>query len=178
MRFARFLSVALLSLVVAGCATASAGWTYAPAPSVTPPPAPSGSASASGPAASGSAPAPSGSGLASAPIPSSSSPGSSAPAGSGSLVVVQVSALNIKYEQTDLTAPAGTPFQVSFDNKDAGVPHNVTLHQGDANGAELFKGEIFNGVATRVYDVPALDAGSYAFVCSVHPTMIGTLTVK
>ena len=45
MRFARSLSVAFLSIVVvAGCATASAGWTYAPAPSVTPPPAPSGSA--------------------------------------------------------------------------------------------------------------------------------------
>ena len=33
MRFARSLPVVLLSLVVvAGCATASAGWTYAPAP--------------------------------------------------------------------------------------------------------------------------------------------------
>jgi plastocyanin len=165
MRFARSLSVALLSiLVVAGCATASAGWTYAPAPSVTPPPAPSGSATASGAAPSGSAAAPSGS----APAAS----------GSGNLVVVQISALNIKYEQTALTAPANTPFQVSFENKDAGVPHNVTLHLGDTNGAELFKGEIFNGVATRVYDVPALDAGTYAFVCSVHPTMIGTLTVQ
>ena len=163
MRFARSLSVALLSLVVvAGCATASAGWTYAPAPSVTPAPAPSGSASASGPAPSGSAPAPSG----------------SAPTGSGKLVVVDISALNIKYEQTALTAPANTPFQVSFENKDAGVPHNVSLHLGDTNGAELFKGEIFNGVATRVYNVPKLDAGSYAFVCSVHPTMIGTLTVQ
>jgi plastocyanin len=163
MRVARSLSVALLSIVVvAGCATASAGWTYAPAPSVTPPPAPSGSATASGPAPSGSIPAPSG----------------STPSGSGNLVVVQISALNIKYEQTALTAPANTPFQVSFENKDAGVPHNVTLHLGDTNGAELFKGEIFNGVATRVYDVPALDAGSYAFVCSVHPTMIGTLTVQ
>jgi plastocyanin len=163
MRVARPLSVALLSIVVvAGCATASAGWTYAPAPSVTPPPAPSGSATASGPAPSGSAPAPSG----------------STPSGSGNLVVVQISALNIKYEQTALTAPANTPFQVSFENKDAGVPHNVTLHLGDTNGAELFKGQIFNGVATRVYDVPALDAGSYAFVCSVHPTMIGTLTVQ
>jgi plastocyanin len=163
MRSARSLSVALLSIVVvAGCATASAGWTYAPAPSVTPPPAPSGSATASGAAPSGSAPAPSG----------------SAPSGSGNLVVVQISALNIKYEQTALTAPANTPFQISFENKDAGVPHNVTLHLGDTNGAELFKGEIFNGVATRVYDVPALDAGSYAFVCSVHPTMIGTLTVQ
>jgi plastocyanin len=163
MRVARPLSVALLSIVVvAGCATASAGWTYAPAPSVTPPPAPSGSATASGPAPSGSIPAPSG----------------STPSGSGNLVVVQISALNIKYEQTALTAPANTPFQVSFENKDAGVPHNVTLHLGDTNGAELFKGQIFNGVATRVYDVPALDAGSYAFVCSVHPTMIGTLTVQ
>ena len=156
MRFARSLSVALLSLVVvAGCATASAGWTYAPAPSVTPPPAPSGSASASAPAPSGSA-----------------------PTGSGNLVVVDISALNIKYEQTALTAPADTPFQVSFENKDAGVPHNVSLHLGDTNGAELFKGEIFNGVATRVYNVPVLAAGSYAFVCSVHPTMIGTLTVQ
>jgi plastocyanin len=163
MRVARPLSVALLSIVVvAGCATASAGWTYAPAPSVTPPPAPSGSATASGPAPSGSIPAPSG----------------STPSGSGNLVVVQISALNIKYEQTALTAPANTPFQVSFENKDAGVPHNVTLHLGDTNGAELFKGQIFNGVATRVYDVPALDAGSYAFACSVHPTMIGTLTVQ
>ena len=44
-----------------------------------------------------------------------------------------------------------------------------TLHLGGATGAELFKGEIFNGVATRVYDVPALDAGTYAFVCTVHP---------
>jgi hypothetical protein len=67
---------------------------------------------------------------------------------------------------------------VVFENKDAGVPHNVSLHLGDVNGAELFKGEVFPGVATRVYDVPKLDAGSYAFVCTVHPTMIGTLTVK
>jgi plastocyanin len=164
MRSARSLCVALLSIVVvAGCATASAGWTYAPA-SNTPVPSSSGSATASGVAPSGSASAPSGS----APAPS----------GSSNLVVVQISALNIKYEQTALTAPAGTPFQISFENKDAGVPHNVSLHLGDTNGAELFKGEIFNGVATRVYDVPALNAGSYAFVCSVHPTMIGTLTVQ
>ena len=149
MRFARFLTVAMMSAaILAGCADTSAGWTYAPAPSLTPPPS------------------------------SAASAGASAPAGSGNLDVVQISALAVKYEQTSLTAPADTPFQVSFENKDAGVPHNVTLHLGDTNGAELFKGEIFNGVATRVYDVPALDAGSYAFVCSVHPTMIGTLTVQ
>jgi plastocyanin len=33
-------------------------------------------------------------------------------------------------------------------------------------------------VATKVYQVPALPAGTYGFVCSVHPNMTGTLTVK
>ena len=89
-----------------------------------------------------------------------------------------ISALNIKFEQTTVTAPAGTPFQVQFENKDAGAPHNVALRLGDVNGAELFKGEVFNGIATRVYDVPALDAGAYAFVCTVHPTMVGTLNAE
>ena len=147
MRFARFLTFALLSAaIVAGCADASAGWTYLPAPSVTPPPSGAASPEASGPA--------------------------------GNPDVVEISALNVKFEQTTATAPADTPFQVQFENKDAGTPHNVALHLGDVNGAELFKGEVFSGVATRVYDVPALDAGSYAFVCTVHPTMTGTLTVE
>ena len=38
MRFARPLTLAVLSLtLIAGCTTASAGWTYAPAPSLPPP---------------------------------------------------------------------------------------------------------------------------------------------
>jgi plastocyanin len=110
------------------------------------------------------------------PIPSTA--GSTEPSASGGDNVVQISALGIKYEQSSVTVKADTSFQIAFDNKDAGVPHNVTLHQGDATGAELFKGAIFNGVETRTYTVPPLDAGSYAFVCTVHPTMIGTLTAQ
>jgi plastocyanin len=52
----------------------------------------------------------------------------------------------------------------------------LAIHKGDASGPEVFKGDIFNGVATRTYDVPALDAGAYTFVCNVHPTMVGTMT--
>jgi plastocyanin len=110
------------------------------------------------------------------PIPSTA--GSAEPSASGGDNVVQISALGIKYEQSSVTVKADTSFQIAFNNKDAGVPHNVTLHQGDATGAELFKGAIFNGVETRTYTVPPLDAGSYAFVCTVHPTMIGTLTAQ
>ena len=156
-------------LLVSACSQASAGWTYAPAPSKTPAPAASGSgAPASGAPASGA--------------PGSAAPGSAAPSGqpggSGQLVVVDISATGIKYDQTTLTAPANTPFQIQFTNNDAGVPHNVSLHTGGAQGAEIFKGVIFNGVATHTYDIQALDAGSYSFVCSVHPTMIGTLNVQ
>jgi plastocyanin len=32
-------------------------------------------------------------------------------------------------------------------------------------------------VAAMDYDVPALPAGAYTFVCLVHPAMVGNLTV-
>ena len=73
-------------------------------------------------------------------------------------------------------APASQPFQIKFTNNDAGTPHNVAIKDG--SGTEVFKGEIFPGVDTRTYSVPALPAGTYTFVCSVHPNMTGTLTVK
>ena len=42
-----------------------------------------------------------------------------------------------------------------------------------------FDGEVITGPDTRLYQVTPLPAGTYAFVCKVHPTtMIGTLTVK
>lgn len=170
MRQARLRSLSLLSVVVlAACTSATPGWTYVPAPSVTAVPSPTASEAPSGAPSTAPSAAPSG-----AP---SAAP-SAAPSGSGSPTVVTISASNVKYEQTTVTAPAGTPFQINFDNKDAGIQHNVSIHQGSPTGAEVFKGEIFNGVATRVYDVTGLDAGTYAFVCSVHPTMIGTLTAQ
>ena len=132
-----------------------------------PPPAPSGAAPSgaapSGPVASG--PAPSG--------PAASGP---PPAGGGP--TLPIAAQNVAFDTNALTAPANTPFQIAFDNKDNGVPHNVAIHQGSPTGPEVFKGEIFPGPATKTYDVPALPAGTYGFVCSVHANMTGTLTVN
>ena len=88
----------------------------------------------------------------------------------------EISALNITFEQAEVSAPADRPFKLRFLNKDAGVPHNVEIK--DAGGAALFLGEIFPGVADQVYDVPALAPGSYPFVCTVHPNMVGTLNAQ
>jgi plastocyanin len=110
--------------------------------------------------------------------PAPSAEGSQAPGPSPGSGGVQIGATGIAFEEASVTAPAGAPFQIQFTNNDAGTPHNVSIHKENAGGAEVFKGEIFNGVATKTYDVPALDPGTYAFVCSVHPTMVGTLTAQ
>ncbi len=91
---------------------------------------------------------------------------------------INVTASGVKFEQTTISAPAGKHFRIEFENKDAGTPHDVAIREGSATGKEVFKGELFNGVARKTYDVPALPAGTYAFVCTVHPTMTGTLTVQ
>jgi mono/diheme cytochrome c family protein/plastocyanin len=148
------------------------GWVdpaYKPAPGATPYPAcwsdefatPAGSPAASGATPSGSPVAPSG------------SPAASGATGGTSVKIV---ASGIKFTTPEVTAPANTPFVITFDNQDAGTPHNVEIK--DASGGVAFKGDVFPGVATRDYQVPALASGSYPFTCTVHPTMTGTLTVQ
>ena len=91
---------------------------------------------------------------------------------------VTISASGIAFDTDTLEVPADTPFQIVFTNNDAGIPHNVAIHEGSPTGPAVWTGEIFNGVETRTYDVPALPAGTYGFVCTVHPNMTGTLTAK
>jgi plastocyanin/mono/diheme cytochrome c family protein len=90
--------------------------------------------------------------------------------------VVTITAQNIAFTPTTVTAPAGAAFTLSFDNEDASIPHDVQIK--DASGAEVFKTDVFPGVAKRDYTVPALKAGSYPFACTVHPNMTGTLTAQ
>jgi plastocyanin len=125
-----------------------------------------GSASASGaPAASGGAGGGGGGQPSQAPATSNLPP-----------TDVQVTAENISFQEKEISATAGKPFTIGFDNKDSGQPHNVAIK--DASGQQVFMGEIVTGPKTVVYKVDALQAGTYQFVCSVHPTMTGTLDVK
>lgn len=92
---------------------------------------------------------------------------------------VTITAQNMAFEPTSVIVPAGRPFTIAFVNRDDGVPHNVTIYRDSPTGPELFRGETFSGVGVRVYHVPALPAGTHAFVCSIHPTMmVGTMTAQ
>jgi plastocyanin len=115
---------------------------------------------------------------AASPSPPPQPSGGSAPPGQPGAAPLTLVAQNIAFDKTELATPADTPFQIDFDNEDASIPHNVAIHEGSGSGPEVFKGEIFPGPAKKTYDVPPLKAGAYAFICSVHPTMAGTLTVQ
>jgi len=122
----------------------------------------SGEAGASGappPAASGD-PAPSG------------PPGEPLPEGD-----VLLTAAGVKFVESSFTAPGDAPFTIVLDNTDQGTAHDVDLH--DATGGIVFDGEPILGPKAVVYDVEALPAGSYTFVCSLHPTLMsGTATLQ
>lgn len=171
MRSLRPIAFGILVLTLVGCSSATPGWTYAPAPAITPAPstepAPSAEPGVSAAPSAGASAAPSGG--------ASAAPSGSAPSGPSSGTSIDIAALNIAFDKSELEAPADEPFQIVFANNDAGVPHNVEIK--DSAGTSIFKGEIFSGVETRTYDVPALAAGSYTFICTVHPNMAGTLTV-
>ena len=90
---------------------------------------------------------------------------------------VQLAANQLAFDKSSIEVPAGKAFVIHFDNKDAGIAHNVAIY--DSSGKELFKGDIFNGPKAVDYQVPALPAGQYTFQCDVHPTtMTGALSVK
>lgn len=96
------------------------------------------------------------------------------PAGGNAGDAVTVVAKDIAFKNPDVAVKAGAPVQIVLDNQD-GAPHNIAI--SDANGQGVFKGEIVSN-SKVTYSVPALAAGTYTFICEVHPNMKGTITAK
>jgi len=92
-------------------------------------------------------------------------------------MALTVVAQSIAFEPKELQATADTAFQISFDNRDA-LAHDVDIRGAD--GAVLDDNQVIPNVGQMTYDVPALAAGEYVFICSVHPVaaMTGKLTVQ
>jgi cytochrome c oxidase subunit 2 len=98
------------------------------------------------------------------------------PSGAPTGTVVELAAQGIAFTQTSLQAPADQPFTIHFKNEDKSVPHDVQIKDG--SGSVVFTGDTITGPAEANYAVPALKAGSYTFVCTIHPNMTGTITVQ
>jgi plastocyanin len=96
---------------------------------------------------------------------------------SGSPVAtVALAAADLAFDRTSLQLPAGVVVALTLDNRDPGILHNVAVYPA-TGGDPVFRGETFAGIASRTFLLGPLSQGAYRFVCDVHPTMSGTLTV-
>lgn len=87
-----------------------------------------------------------------------------------------ISANNLVFSTSTLSAPANEPFQIAFDNQET-APHNVAIYRDSSASEKVFGSDPFSGPAVVTYDVPALAPGTYFFRCDVHPDMFGQLVV-
>ncbi|HYT80233.1 MAG TPA: cupredoxin domain-containing protein [Actinomycetota bacterium] len=86
---------------------------------------------------------------------------------------LNVVAKNLSFGVKCLAAPAGQTFTIDFDNQD-GAPHNVAIYTDKSRSKSLFVGDRVDGPKKVTYQVPAITAGTYYFVCDFHAFMNGT----
>ncbi len=85
-----------------------------------------------------------------------------------------VKAVNLAYDPVEVSLPTGVPLRLVLDNRDNGVPHDIKVLQGDQS---LGQSPVVTGPATTEVRFGPLAPASYQFMCTVHPTMTGTLIV-
>jgi plastocyanin len=106
-------------------------------------------------------------------------PPSAGPSAVAVPAVPQISASSVtSFDTGTLVVPAGRPFDLVFDNRQAGVPHNVKITDTPDQANVIFNGEWVTGPTQVTYHVPAIPEGDHYFLCEVHPNMNGTLQAR
>jgi plastocyanin len=83
-----------------------------------------------------------------------------------------------KFDKDCMAVPPEMAFTIELDNKDLGIPHNVSIYDTANGDKTLYKGEIVYGPRKITYTVPAQAKGTYEFICDPHAEfMRGTFIV-
>jgi plastocyanin len=85
-----------------------------------------------------------------------------------------IEAVGLQFTEAIVDLPAGVPLRLVLDNKDAGVPHNLRVFQGDT---DYGKSATVSGPGLAEVRFGPLPAGRYQFQCEIHPAMLGTVVV-
>lgn len=92
----------------------------------------------------------------------------------------KIAAKDIAFDVKAIVIKADAPFTIDFANNDVpGVTHDVDIRATDGTTV-IADEEVVNGGGSVAYQYQPLAAGSYVFICSIHPvpSMTGTITVK
>jgi len=91
---------------------------------------------------------------------------------------IHVGIADMHFSVSRMSATAGRPFEIIVDNREQGIPHNLSIYVDDSAKELIAKSEISIGPAADVVEVPSLGRGTYFFRCDVHRLeMTGVLEV-
>ncbi len=89
------------------------------------------------------------------------------------MVAITLAAEGMAFDRKEITVPAGSPVEMTFENRDAGIPHNFALYTDASAATKIFSGEVITGPKTVKYTFTApAEKGRFFFRCDVHPTMM------
>jgi hypothetical protein len=77
---------------------------------------------------------------------------------------LQITAEDNKFDKDCMAVPTDQAFTISLENKDQGVPHNVSLYDTAHGNKALYQGEIIYGPSKITYQVPGQAKGTYEFI--------------
>jgi plastocyanin len=103
------------------------------------------------------------------PAPTGSAPTQDAPAGEATEGAVEVKMVNFEFDPRDVTVEQGAT--ITWLNEDS-VQHDAVAREGEGPDSELFnQGESYSWTAD-------VEPGEIPYVCTIHPGMEGTITVR
>jgi plastocyanin len=90
---------------------------------------------------------------------------------------IVVTAENRTFSTSELVVPADSAFPLVLVNKD-GDPHNIAIRTKQGFDGELIFRHDPIAASTIVLQVGPIPAGTYYFICEVHPEMNGTVLAQ
>lgn len=82
-----------------------------------------------------------------------------------------------RFQTSELLVPAETTFTLVFANREAD-PHNIAIRtKAGFEGDLIFRFDPIS-VSTVVLQAGPITAGTYYFLCEVHPAMYGTVVAQ
>jgi plastocyanin len=107
-------------------------------------------------------------------------PGDTGGGGAGGPVSARIVAKDLQYNPRTIRAAPGAEVNVTLDNQDPGVLHNIAFYTNNRATDKIFGSELVPGPRVENFRFTAPSSpGAYFFRCDVHPdTMNGTFAVR